>query len=85
MSRKASSPGDFFGFQMGSDRKIARWDQIVQYFTLLETQSDAIKVIDLGPSTEGKPFLLVIISSAKNLRNLDRIKEVNAKLSNPSG
>ena len=85
MSRKVSSPKEFFGFQMGSDRKIARWDQIVQYFTLLEAQSDAIKVIDLGLSTEGNPFLLVIISSAKNLQNLERIKEVNAKLSDPRG
>jgi hypothetical protein len=85
MSRKVSSPEEFFGFQMGSDRKIARWNQIVQYFTLLETQSDAIKVIDLGPSTEGNPFLLVVISSAKNLRNLDWIKEVNAKISDPRG
>ena len=85
MSRKVSSPKEFFGFQMGSDRKIARWDQIVQYFTLLEAQSDAIKVIDLGLSTEGNPFLLVIISSVKNLQNLERIKEVNAKLSDPRG
>jgi hypothetical protein len=85
MSGKVSSPEEFFGFQMGSDRKIARWDQIVEYFTLLETQSDAIKVIDLGPSTEGNPFLLTIISSPKNLRNLDRLKEVNAKLSDPRG
>lgn len=31
-----TSPEDFFGFQMGSDRKLARWDNIVEYFYQLE-------------------------------------------------
>ena len=25
-------PGEFFGFQLGADRKIARWDAIVEYY-----------------------------------------------------
>ncbi len=85
MSHAVSSPEAFFGFRMGSDRRLARWDQIVAYFTQLATQSDAIKVINLGPSTEGHPFLLVVISAPRNLRNLDRLKAVNAKLSDPRG
>ncbi len=31
-----TSPEDFFGFQMGTDRKLARWDKIVEYFYKLE-------------------------------------------------
>ncbi len=26
------SPEGFFGHQMGADRKMARWDKIVEYF-----------------------------------------------------
>ena len=85
MIRKITSPEVFFGFQLGSDRKIARWDRIVECFRLLERQSDKIKVLDMGPSTEGNPFLLVIISSPKNLANLEHLKEVNAKISDPRG
>ncbi|MDH5791849.1 MAG: M14 family metallopeptidase, partial [Candidatus Bathyarchaeota archaeon] len=77
------SPEDFFGFRLGSDRKIARWDRIVEYFNKLQEQSDRIKVVDMGPSTEGNPFLLVIISSAKNLENLEKIREVNNRLADP--
>ena len=80
-----TSPEDFFGFQLGTDRKIARWDKIVEYYKLLESQSDKIKVVDMGPSTEGNPFLLVIISSARNLSNLDHLREVNKKISDPRG
>ncbi len=76
-------PEEFFGFKLGSDGQIARWDKIVDYFYLLEKESSKLKVIDMGPSTEGHPFLLVIVSSPENLANLDRLREVNAKLSDP--
>ncbi|MGB3863866.1 MAG: M14 family zinc carboxypeptidase, partial [Candidatus Aminicenantaceae bacterium] len=83
--QKVTSPEDFFGFQLGSDRNIARWDKIVDYYYLLEKESDKLKVINMGPSTEGNPFLVVIISSADNLANLSRLQEVNAKISDPRG
>ena len=83
--RKVTSPDEFFGFQLGSDRKIARWDKIVDYYNLLESESGKIKVVNMGPSTMGHPFLLVIISSEGNLSNLDRLQAVNAKLSDPRG
>lgn len=82
---KITSPEEYFGFQLGSDRKIARWDKIVAYFELLEKQSGKLKVIDMGPATMGNPFLFVIISSEKNIDNLDRLRDVNAKLSDPRG
>jgi len=68
---------------MGSDRHIARWDRIVAYFRELQRQSDRALVIDMGPSTEGHPFLLVIISSPANLERLDQLREINLRLSDP--
>jgi len=29
---KVTTPENFFGFKMGADRKLARWDRIVDYF-----------------------------------------------------
>ena len=63
LGQQVTSPEEFFGFQLGSDRKIARWDTMVEFYQLLERQSKQIKVLNMGPSTEGNPFLLVIISS----------------------
>ncbi len=85
MPERLVSTEEFFGFRLGSDRKLARWDKIVDYYELLARTSDKIRVINLGPSTEGHPFLLVIVSSAENLRNLEHLKEVNAKISDPRG
>ena len=83
--QKVTSPEEYFGFQLGSDRNIARWDKIVDYYYLIEKESDKLKVIDMGPSTEGNPFLVVIISSAENLNHLKRYQEINAKISDPRG
>ncbi len=76
-------PDAFFGFQLGTDRELARWDKIVEYFELLEGESDRIQVTDLGPSTEGHPYLLVIISSPANMANLKRLREVNVRIQDP--
>ena len=85
MNQQITSPEAFFGFQLGSDRKMARWNQIVDYFRLLEEQSNKIQVIDMGPSTEGHPFLFAIISSPENLANLAHLREVNAQIKDPRG
>ena len=85
MNQQITSPEAFFGFQLGSDRKMARWDRIVDYFRLLDEQSDKIQVIDMGSSTEGHPFLLAIISSPENLANLAHLREVNAQIKDPRG
>lgn len=77
------SPEEVFGFQMGADRKLADWYQIVDYFSMLEKGSDKIIIQKLGKTTLGKPFLLAIISSAENLRNLGRYQAIQQQLANP--
>jgi hypothetical protein len=85
LSKGIISPERFFGFQMGADRKIARWDKIVEYFWHLNELSDRIKVIELGKSTENNPYILAIISSAENLNNLEKIREMSWRIAHPKG
>ena len=74
MSNTIPRPESFFGFRLGSDRNIARWDKIVDYFNLMDDRSENIQIINMGATTEGNPFLLAIISSASNLARLDELK-----------
>ena len=77
-------PEKFFGFQLGADRKMARWDKIVEYYNLIEKQSGGkMKVINMGPTMNGNPFLMVIITSPKNLANIDTIKKNNLTIVHP--
>lgn len=82
---KITSPEEFFGFQMGAERKLARWDQTAEYFFLLENESDRMKVMNMGPTPEGQPFLVVLITSPGNIANLDRLQEINHAISDPRG
>ena len=79
-----TSPEKFFGYQLGSDRKMARWDKIVDYYSVIEKESGGrMKVINMGPTMNNNPFLMVIISSAKNMANLETIKKNNLTIVNP--
>ncbi len=84
-SQQITSPETFFGFRMGADRKMARWEKLVEYYKLLERQSPKIKVVDMGPSTMGNPFLALYISSPANLAQLEQIRQANSRLSDPRG
>lgn len=77
------TPETHFGFRPGTDRKLATGDAIDQYFTLVASRSDRVKLLDLGPSTEGHRTIAVAVSSADNIKNLDRIRATNARLADP--
>jgi len=84
MSSEIKSPEEFFGHKMGADRKLVRWERIVEYFWHLD-KSPCVKVTDLGKSTEGNPFLLAVISSPENIKNLNRIREMSYSVAHPQG
>ena len=85
-AQEITTPEKFFGFQLGADKKMARWDKIVEYYGVLEKQSAGrMKVVNMGPTSEGNPFLMVIITSPANLAKLDRLREVNLRISDPRG
>jgi hypothetical protein len=79
------APEKFFGFQMGADRKLANWDKLVEYYRLLAKDSNKIKLVELGKSSEGRPYLALFISSPANLAQLDRYRQLNARLADPRG
>ncbi len=74
------SPESQFGHRMGADRTVLEWSKVVEYFGLLERSSDRIRVQELGKTTEGRPFILAIISDPETLRSLDRYRQIQAKL-----
>jgi len=84
MSLDVPSPEDFFGHIMGADRKLVRWDRIVDYFMELD-KSPMVKVTELGNSTEGNPFIAAFITSEENMGRLDEIREKSWVLSHPKG
>ena len=68
------TPEKFFGFQMGADKKMAHWDDMVRYYDLLGKTSNRMKVVNMGKTSEGRPFYALFISSPANLAKLEEFR-----------
>ena len=85
-AQEITTPEKYFGFQLGADKKMARWDKIVAYYAVLEKESAGrMKVINMGPTSENNPFLMVIITSPANFAKLEHLREINLRISDPRG
>ncbi|MBA2605404.1 MAG: hypothetical protein H0U96_00870, partial [Acidobacteria bacterium] len=61
-AQKAPAPIDVLGFTPGDDKKLASWNQIVDYFKKLDAGSDRVKFEEIGKTTMGAPFVYATIS-----------------------
>jgi hypothetical protein len=77
------TPEAYLGFRVGTDKKLATWEQVVAYMKMAGEASDRIVYTELGQSTMGHPFPLMIISSPANLARLDQIRADQRRLAYP--
>ncbi len=68
---KISTPKETLGFEIGE--RHLRYDQLKHFFFTLEKQSPRIKTTSIGYTSQRREQILVTISSAKNLENIDKI------------
>ena len=80
VSGETPRPADVIGFEPGSDYKLAKWDQLVDYYRALDRESDRVEIVEIGRSVLQKPLLLLYISSEDNLRRLDDWREMSESL-----
>jgi hypothetical protein len=80
---RVPSPRDVLGFTPGDDRTVADWTQITDYFKRLDRASERVRVQELGTSTRGRTLFAAFISSAENIRELDRYRDIQRRLADP--
>src|SRR5213592_2065221 len=76
-------PSALLGFEPGTDSMLADWTQVSGYMDGLAQQSRFVHVDTLGRTTEGRPFLLMTITSPANQARLADIKRTQALLADP--
>ena len=79
------TPESTIGFVPCADYKLATYEQIETYFRALEASTDRMTLIEIGATAEGLTQLMAVISSEANLRQLDRFKEISARLVHATG
>ena len=82
---KVTSPKDFFGFNVGDDYQEVNYAKAEAYWKKLATESDRMKIVDMGLTEEGRHQWMCIVSSPQNIKNLDHYKEISQKLARAEG
>src|SRR4051794_35601386 len=79
------TPERFAGFPIGADKKLVRWDRIVEYMRRAADSSPRVKTEELGKTTNGNPFIAVTVTSPENMQELGRFKAAQHRLADPRG
>lgn len=74
------SPEEVYGFRVGDDYKLAGYAQMLDYYEQLAAASPRVQLTEIGRSTDGRPMLLLFISSEQNLARLEHWREISEKL-----
>jgi hypothetical protein len=79
------TPEEFFGFKPGTDRMLFTYEEMIAYFQKLDEATPNLKMHEIGKTPMGKPMFIAFISSADNISNLEKLKNINKELAlNPS-
>jgi hypothetical protein len=84
-AQRVTSPKQEFGFAIGDDYKLANYTQFERYWRKLATQSNRMKLVEMGKTAEGRTQLMAVISSPANLAKLERYKEISRRLAFAEG
>jgi hypothetical protein len=77
------SPASALGFTPGADRRLPTWKQVVEYFRSLDSASPRVEVRAVGPTTEGREYLVAVVSSEANMARIEEIRRDNLALADP--
>ncbi|HEX9699694.1 MAG TPA: M14 family zinc carboxypeptidase [Acidobacteriota bacterium] len=79
------SPASVLGFAVGADFELATYNESIAYFRRLDAASERLTLVEVGRTSEGRPWHLAFISSAANLAGLERHREIAQRLAHPEG
>lgn len=82
-AEKIPSPMDVLGYIAGAPGKLTYNEDIVEYMTLLAEASPNVKVFSIGESQEGREMVIVAVTNAETLKEIQKYKNLSAKLADP--
>ncbi|MFC1493063.1 M14 family metallopeptidase [candidate division KSB1 bacterium] len=76
-----TTPEGFLGHKAGADFKLVNYEQALEYYELLASQTDRMIILDMGPTSADRRMKYAVISSEANMANLSRYKDITKRLS----
>lgn len=81
LSGSVPPPGEVLGHRLGE--RFTRWDEARDYLSELAAISRRVAMWEYGRSYEGRPLVLVAVSSERNLARLEEIRRARLRLAEP--
>ncbi len=78
---QVTPPEEYLGYKPGADFHLATYEEAMGYLESLAGQTERMQIFDAGPTSEARRMKYAVISSAENMGNLDRHKEITRRLS----
>src|SRR5258708_3937320 len=82
---KITTPKQALGFNIGDDYRMANYSQLETYWKKLASESDRMKLVDIGLTAEGRHQWMAIVSSPANLKKLDAYRGMSQQLARAEG
>src|SRR5580658_2785263 len=84
-AQRITTPKEALGFNIGDDYMVANYTQLEAYWKKLASESDRMKLVNMGKTEEGRDQWMAVITSPANLKNLDHFKQISARLAHAEG
>src|SRR5947209_15909985 len=75
-----TTPKEQFGFNLGDDYQLTNYTQLTDYWKKLATQSDRMRLVEIGKTAEGRSQLMSIVTAPANFKLLDHYRDISRKL-----
>jgi hypothetical protein len=82
---KVTTPKEALGFNLGDDYQVANYTQLEAWWKKLAAESDRMKLVDMGPTAEGRRQYMAILTSPENLKKLDHYQGISRRLALAEG
>ena len=85
LAKGIPTPKDILGHHIGAPKQLTLSGDIRRYFDALAKASKRVKIIDLGPTDEGRPCWSAFIADEQSIAALNTHKAHLARLADPRG
>lgn len=82
-ARGIPTPLEVLGRIAGARDVLSYSHEVYKYMRALAAATPRVKVFTVGTTEEGKEWIVVAVADEKTMADLDRYKQINAKLANP--
>jgi len=83
--RGVTTPEEEFGHEIGADYTLINFEQLHSYWAKLASESDRVVLDTIGLTAEGRPHIQAVITSPANHGDIDRYREIAARLAKAKG